>query len=354
MTFVFYLFRRFFPVFFGALFFFAMVLELVDVLMNLWQFISENVSLKNILYIMLLYFPKSLSFALPLSVLFASAYSLSDLYAKNELTVIFASGISLFRFTFPILLFSFVFSIVSFFFEDIIVVPSYAKKVEKQEEFLNIRRSKSSDRLVILTESGNTIYKADFYDDNRKTLTNIYIVVRHEDKTLDCIIRAASGTWRDDRWELSDFIKYTYTDSTIETSTSLGNLILNEPPETFQRVVISIETISASEAKTYISYLRRAGLPFAEALSIYYRKFSFHAILFIVVFLSIGLSGKTRKNVLLISLVLCVCAAVLFYISQMVTMLFAKFGYFTPLAGAWAPVILFIFISIILLKFART
>ncbi|MGL4982943.1 MAG: LptF/LptG family permease [Treponemataceae bacterium] len=354
MTFVFYLYKRFFPVFLSALFFFAMVLELVDILMNLWQFISENVSLKQILYIMLLYFPKSLSFALPLSVLFAAAYSLSDLYAKNELTVIFASGISLFRFTFPILIFSFIFSIASFFFEDRVVVPTFAKKVEKQEEYLNVRRSKSSDRLVILAENGNTIYKADFYDDTRKTLTNVYIVIRNEDKQLDSIIRAASATWRDDSWQLNDYTKYTYEENNITTSTSLDDFVFDEPPETFQRVVISIETISAGDAKNYIAYLRRAGLPISEPLSVYYKKYSFHAVLFIVVFLSIGLSGKTRKNVLLISLVLCVCAAVLFYISQMVTMLLAKFGHLTPLAGAWSPVVLFVFISIVFLRFART
>ncbi len=76
--------------------------------------------------------------------------------------------------------------------------------------------------------------------------------------------------------------------------------------------------------------------------------------MFITVFLSIGLSGKSKKNVLLVSLALCVSAAVLYYVFQMVTMLMAKFGYLTPLAGAWLPVIVFIGISIVLLRFART
>ena len=95
-------------------------------------------------------------------------------------------------------------------------------------------------------------------------------------------------------------------------------------------------------------------MPYQEELSEYYKKFAFPAVVFIVVFLSIGISGKSRKNVLLISLSLSVAAAVLFYVTQMVTMILAAGGYISPLMGAWFPVFLFIIISIVLLYYART
>ena len=100
--------------------------------------------------------------------------------------------------------------------------------------------------------------------------------------------------------------------------------------------------------------MQQAGLPSAEAKSVYYKKFSFPLIVFIVVFLAIGLSGKTQKNVLIISLALSIGAVVLFYVTQMVTMLMAKFGTIPPLFGAWFPVILFTVISFVLLKYSRT
>ena len=58
---------------------------------------------------------------------------------------------------------------------------------------------------------------------------------------------------------------------------------------------------------------------FIKELSEYYKKFAFPLIVFIVVFLSIGLTGKTKKNVLLISLASCITASVLFYVTMMVT-----------------------------------
>jgi lipopolysaccharide export system permease protein len=76
--------------------------------------------------------------------------------------------------------------------------------------------------------------------------------------------------------------------------------------------------------------------------------------LFIVVFLSVGLSGKTRKNVMLMSLASCISAAVLFYVMQMITMLLAKFGAISPFMGAWFPVFMFVVIATVVLRYART
>lgn len=356
MRFVIYLYRRFFPVFLGSIFFFCLVLILVDLLMNLWSFISQGAPPKEIIRVMVLYIPKTMSFSLPLAILFAVSYTLSDLYAKNELTAIFASGVSLFQFTLPLLLLSLVLSFGLFLFEDKIVVPTYAKKVELQDTLLNKEVSLNNDRIVIIAEQGRVVYKADYYNDSEQRLVGLFVIFRDEEKKLQRIVRSNSATWKEKHWECTDGTEYVVEKNLLNNqkiSRETMSLLI-EPPETFRNNTVDVETVSVEEAKTYIQRLSRAGLPVAEATSQYYKKFSFPFIVFIVVFLSIGLSGKTRKNVLLISLVLCIMAAVLFYVSQMVTMLLAQFGYVSPFIGAWFPVILFIILSIILLRFART
>lgn len=356
MRFVIYLYRRFLPVFLGSIFFFALVLVLVDLLMNLWSFISQEVAPGDILRVIVLYIPKTLSFSLPLSILFAVSYTLSDLYAKNELTAVFASGVSLFHFTLPLLLLSLALSFGLFFFEDRVVVPTYAKKNELQDSLLNKTQSLNNDRIVIITKQGQIVYKADYYNDSEQRLVGLFVIFRDENKVLQKILRCNGASWKETYWECFEAIEYVvegdYMNSYPVSQETMH--LLTEPPETFRNNTVDVETVSVAEAKAYIARLRRAGLPVAEAASQYYKKFSFPLIVFIVVFLSIGLSGKTRKNVLLISLVLCIMAAVLFYVSQMVTMLLAQFGYISPFVGAWFPVILFIILSIVLLKFART
>lgn len=351
-----YLFRRFIPLFLGALMFFAMVLVLVDLLMNLWNYISNQVPGQTVGRILLMYIPKCVWYATPLAILFAVSYTLSDFYANNELVAIFASGVPLIRFTAPLLVLSFLLSIGLFFFDDRLVVPTYAIKTSLQEKSLNKEKSLNNDRIVVISDEGNIVYKADYYDDSSKRLYTVIIIVRNEDKTLAAIIRADSAVFQNDHWNLSGGTQYSFKDGTMTQGNPDREIIarLTEEPTTFQNNTVSVETVSAREAKQYIEHLQKAGLPFSEELSLYYKKFAFPFVLFIVVFLSIGLSGKTRKNVLLVSLAACISAAVLFYVSQMITMLLAKFQYITPFMGAWFPVFLFVAISIVLLKYART
>lgn len=356
MSFVLYIYRRFLPIFLGSLFFFCLVLMLVDLLMNLWSFISQEVPPNQILKVMVLYIPKTMSFSLPLSILFAVSYTLSDLYAKNELTAIFAAGVSLFRFTFPLLVLSLALSFGLFVFEDKVVVPTYAKKTELQAQLLNQQQSLNNDRIVIIADQGRVVYRADYYNDAEQRLVGLLVIFRNQQKNLERIVRSNSALWKEGYWECSEATEYVVDGKYLHSQPVSQDTMLTmvEPPETFRNNTIDVETVSVQEAKAYIKRLSRAGFSVSEATSQYYKKFSFPLVVFIVVFLSIGLSGKTRKNVLLISLVLCIMAAVLFYVSQMVTMLLAKFGYISPFLGAWFPVILFIFISIVLLKFART
>jgi lipopolysaccharide export system permease protein len=358
MTLVKYLYKRFMPVFIGAVAFFSLVLVLVDLLMNLWKFIQNQIPVMQVFMLMLYYVPKTIWYAVPLGILFASSFTLSSLYADNELTAVFASGVSLFKFTLPLLCFSFVMSFALFFFEDKLVVNSYARKTEMQSRMMKEEKSLNNDRIVVLAEGGNVIYKADLYDDAQKRLLNVYFVFRDEHQTLQAVIHADSAKWDAQQkiWKLQNAKQYVNRNNTIVlenvSAEFTGRLV--EPAETFRNNTLSVEEVTVKVAKEYIEHLIRTGLPYNESLSLYYKKFAFPFVVFIVVFLSIGLSGRTAKNVMLTSLAFSISAAVLFYVTQMVTMLLAKFGYISAFSGAWFPVVLFTIISVILLRYART
>ena len=358
MRLVLYLFRKVVPLFLGALMFFSFVILLVDLMMNLWGYISNGASGLTVLRIMALYAPKTVWYATPIAILFAVSYSLSDLYASNELVAIFASGVSLVRFTFPLLVFAFALSVGLFLFDDNVVVPTYARKVVEQDAALNKSQSENNDNIVVIGENGNVVYKANFYDDEAEKLTNVMFVIRDVEKRLERVVRADSAAWSGEKghWILSGGVQYSLSGGEFVQEGVEDGLDSRfvEPPATFRKNVVSVETVSSVDAKVYIEHLQRAGLPFAEALSLYYKKFAFPFIVFIVVILSIGLSGKSRKNVMLISLASCISSSVLFYVAQMVTMLMAKFGAISPFMGAWFPVFLFVAVAFVVLRYART
>ena len=356
MKLVSYLLKKFFAVFFLSLLFFVLILCLTDLLLNIWNYISKNVPPAQIGLILLYYIPKTVWYSVPIAVLFSTAYILSNMYANNELMAVFVSGISLFRFTLPLLIASVFLSFGLFYFEDNLVVDTYSKKVTLQDKVLNKTQSMNKERILVISNSGEVIYKADYYDDELKRLFSLLLLFRDENRNIDTVVFSTSALWDEDHWVLNDENCYMLKNGSYVTGrlSSEKKELLTEPPVTFQNNKQSVEELNVTNARIYIKHLEKAGLPSGEAKSVYYKKYAFPCIVFIVVFLAIGLSGKTRKNVLLVSLALCICAVVLFYVMQMITMLMAKFGTIPPLFGAWFPVVFFIFLSFVLLRYART
>jgi lipopolysaccharide export system permease protein len=66
------------------------------------------------------------------------------------------------------------------------------------------------------------------------------------------------------------------------------------------------------------------------------------------------MGGRFRKNIMLMSLLTSLIAAVVFYVMEMLSMLMAEFGYVLPIIGAWFPVVLFSIVGIVLVRHAKT
>lgn len=350
-----YLVRQFIPVCLVALFFFVLLLQLADLFTNLWKYLANEVSPTSVLKVMWLYIPKCISFALPIAVLFASSYTMGTLYARNELTSIFSAGYPLYKLVTPLLVLGLFFSILMFFFEDRIVIHSQAQKNALNRTLTDPEQSFSNTNLVILSRDDTTVYFADYYQDTEQRLYNVFVVLRNKEGSLRTVIQGSLANWINDEWILESPYRYDFNaDGSVTTGSSLSGMILDEPPETFRRHVLSIEELTASQAKEYIAFIRRAGIPHTEHLTDYYKRFSFPFTIFIVLFFSISLGGRFKKNILLMSLLTSLVIAVSFYVTQMMTVLLAKWEYISPVSGAWLPVLIFIAGSIAILRHART
>ncbi|MBQ3798919.1 MAG: LptF/LptG family permease [Treponema sp.] len=351
-----YMLRRFFAIFVASMFFVTLILILTDLLMNIWGYISNEAEPSLIARIILYYIPKSLWYSLPISVLFATAYMLSDFYANNELLALFASGISIFRFAFPLLIISVFMSVAMFFLDDRLVTRTYAEKTRLQAVALHKEKDFDRKDIVVISEGGKMIYKAEFFDSKNDRLFALFVLYRGNGRGFEGLLYANSAEWSYDHWKLSGSCFYRKEREGYSAGDADYDHLfrLTEPPESFRSSTINVDEVSVAESRDYIRRLEKAGLPSSDAKAVYYKKFSFPMVVVVVVLLAVALSGKTRKNVLLVSLGLCISAVVLFYVMQMMTMLMARFGTVPPAFGGWFPVIFFIFLSAVLLRYTRT
>ncbi|HUZ17346.1 MAG TPA: LptF/LptG family permease, partial [Spirochaetia bacterium] len=341
-----------------ALVFFVLILELVDLFTNLWNYLNNDVPYSSILLVQLYYLPKCISYSLPIGLLFAASFTLGTMYAHNELIAIFGSGISLAWVVAPIVLFGLLASFFSYRFQDAVVIPTYQEKRQLTEDMLQRKVTFSNANVTVLGAGGRIIYHADFYNDTTHSLSGLTILKRDRAGRFIERIDAQTATWRDGTWQLnrvrlidwnSDNTFLRQTDKPVYTEPDL-----NEPPDTFKRTVRNVDEMSASEAHRWIDSLRKAGLPYRGELTDYYNRFTFAATPFIVTFISSAIGGRFKKNILLMSLFSSLVLSVIYYVTQMMSVLLAKLGYISPLTGASAGVLLFLLAGVWLFRSART
>ena len=300
------------------------------------------------------YIPKSFTFALPISLLFAVAYTLGDLYARNELTTIITSGVPFWRLSAVFMVIGLGMSIFAFFFEDNVVIPTYKIKNTMTRTLKHQQIQENNSDIVIKARGGNIIYAVDFYDYENLALNGVSIIEKDEKGNFFSQVRAPSARWFEGHWVFSNPVIYAWQDGTIKVDTLIPSDRYDEDPELFRRSAVNPAELSAKDAAALAADLREAGLPYTAALADVYHRYSFSAVSFIVVILSISLGSHFRKNILMMSLLVSILSAVLFYVVEMVTMLLGTQGYIPPFLGAWLPVFLFVILGAVLVRYART
>jgi lipopolysaccharide export system permease protein len=349
-----YLTKQFFPIFLVAISMFVLLLSLIDLFANIWRYLSYDVPLKEILRVSLYYIPKSISYALPISLLFAAAYTLGDLYARNELTSIFSSGISFWRFSIPLLVIGLFASVFAFYFDDAVVIPTLRIKNTLSRTYLHQQRTEDNSDIVIKTQNGNVIYWVDYYDHVEQVLNGVTIVEQNEKGEFVSGVRAPRASWNGEYWVFSSPVIYEFEQDLLRVKPLEETGIYREHPDTFRRNAVEVEDLPFREAWLLVEDLKNAGLPFIRVLADYYHRFSFPTASLVVMVLSISMGGRFRKNILLMSLLASLSAAVVFYVMEMITMMMARLGYIPPIVGAWFPVGSFIIVGLVLLQSAKT
>jgi lipopolysaccharide export system permease protein len=349
-----YLVRQFLPIFAVAVSMFVMLLSLIDLFANLVRYLNYEVPVKDILTVSLYYLPKSFSYAMPLSLLFAAAYTLGDLYARNELTSIFSSGIPFYRFSCPLILIGLAASVFSFYFDDIVVIPTLAVKNDLARLYLHQQRTEENSDIVIKVRNGELIYSVDYFDNNAVTLNGISIIEKNSEGEFVSLVRAPRASWTGEYWQLSNPVIYEWNKGLLRTRPLEGTDVYRESPDTFRRNAVNVEELHARDVRLLVLDLGRAGLPVVIAKAEYYHRFSFASASFVVMMLSISMGGRFRKNILLMSLLASLSAAVVYYVMEMITMMMARLGYVHPVIGAWLPVATFIIVGTVLLQNSKT
>jgi lipopolysaccharide export system permease protein len=354
-----YLVKNFLPVFFVALSMFVTLVILIDLFVNLVNYLTYDATFKQIITVSYYYIPKSVEYAIPISLLFAVAYSLGDLYARNELISIISSGIPFWRLGYPLLFIGLLMSVFSFFFEDRVVIPTLKIKNQLSKELKHQQNTDSSSGVAITTNDGNRVYYVDYYDYENLTLNGVSVIERSGGSQLKTLVRSQFAKWSGDHWEFSNAVVYEWKEGTasepqLRVRTLPPTAEYDEDPELFRRSAVDPADLNVRDAKYLVDDLKKVGHPYTGAEADYYHRFSFPMTSFIVIILSLSMAGRFRKNILLMSLLTSLSISVIYYIMEMISMMMGRLGQIPPIAGAWFPVVFFTVVGAMMVRFSKT
>ncbi|MDY3939091.1 MAG: LptF/LptG family permease [Spirochaetia bacterium] len=356
------LFMQFLKVFSVALLLFVFIIVFVDIFSHLYSYIVSDIPFGKIFYITVLYVPKCIHYSVPIAVLFAVSYTLGSFYANNELVAVFSSGVPLHKFVLPLLLFGFCGSIFNFLFEELVVIDTLRMKNNVYNEVMYYTSSSDGDkqRAAVFDIDKNIIYYAGSYRDANQVLNDVTLIQLSSDGDLLSRIDAREGEWNGHFWDFREVRLFDVHPETKKITESyrdtLGSEKYNKPPKFFREVTKDITELRLLEAIDWLGELKEANVAkkYRDALIEFYKRFSFTFTTFIVALISCALGSRFNKNILLYSLLMSIIIAVVYYVYQMITELFASGRLLPPFVGSWLPFFTFLIIGRILFRRART
>ncbi|HNZ92571.1 MAG TPA: LptF/LptG family permease [Rectinema sp.] len=339
----------------GGTLFLSLVISLVELFSLLWKFLAQNALFWDIIFWISLGITDHIVDALPVAFLFAIVFVLSDWHANHELEAVFSAGLSLQRLLIPILSISILFCAAEFYLTDFASIPFSRSRNDLQSRILKESAGKQTVPGLIV-DSGKQVYTYRYFDEKNLRLYDVSVIERDAYGNLTRKISAESAKWEQGTWVFANSIIYSRQDNdwTFSKFEEYSEPVINEPPSSFTRPSMNPRFLTMRELNNHIEFLKASGLPVVDAEVEKQKRLSFSLTPLIVVGLAAAFSGRFRKSVFLLSLLLSLCSATLYYVAQMIASVSARSGLISPRISMWAVIIVFGALSTISYLSART
>jgi len=339
----------------GGTLFLSLVISLVELFSLLWKFLAQNALFWDIIFWISLGITDHIVDALPVAFLFAIVFVLSDWHANHELEAVFSAGLSLQRLLIPILSISILFCAVEFYLTDFASIPFSRSRNDLQSRILKESAGKQTVPGLIV-DSGKQVYTYRYFDEKNLRLYDVSVIERDAYGNLTRKISAESAKWEQGTWVFANSIIYSRQDNdwTFSEFEEYSEPVINEPPSSFTRPSMNPRFLTMRELNNHIEFLKASGLPVVDAEVEKQKRLSFSLTPLIVVGLAAAFSGRFKKSVFLLSLLLSLCSATLYYVAQMIASVSARSGLISPRISMWAVIIVFGALSTISYLSART
>ncbi|MFH1416249.1 MAG: LptF/LptG family permease [Elusimicrobiota bacterium] len=338
---------------------FIMLMAITHFFDYLHKFLENKTSFSLLATYFLYRIPEWFVTITPVATLLAILFSLGTLNRNHEITAVKSSGIKLIYIIRPLVLFSILMSIVTGLTYETVVPHTNAKA---EELFFIIRgkdprKADPSRTNFTYMGSENTMFRIRQFQNN--SISGLTIIEFHPGSLIEknrlTAKRAdyvAGTTWKLSEVRIRDFNKDAEGDMDYRELDE-KTMDLGEKPVNFSKPVKSPEQMDFLTLFKYIERLKNSGFSTVkERVLLHYKiSFPFSNTIILILGIPIALWGGLRSRVtgFFISIVICF----IYWGTISVGRALGASAILSPMLGAWAANLIFLMISIMMMKVAR-
>jgi len=324
---------------------FVLIFYIVDLLDNMNDLVRYHAPVGAAFLHYLFKLPQIVFYVMPVAVLVATLFSLTILSKDNEVMAIRTSGISVHRFTAPLILLSVLLSGFAFVNNEFLVPTGNARsdqiyKMDIKHEYSDVffKRDKFWFR------SENAIYNIQSFDYLRKTLGRITMYRIGPNFRPVGRVDALKAQWIDGSWHFYEVVVRDFLpDGSAQVRTARDMILhIPETPESFKVIAPDPDHFSFLELKHYIVKIRRDGYDATKYLVDLNAKLSTPLISFLSCLIAIPFALRTtRAGQRPLGILVAIVLASAYWFVLAYSLAFGHKGTLSPVLAAWIPNVFF-------------
>jgi len=346
--------------FLGSLVFSILLLMTIiivfDVSENIQRFMGKGIPVSEIITGYYLNFiPYFINLFIPLFTFISVIWFTSKMSSRNEIISILGNGVSYNRFLVPYGVGAIIIVLLSLILSNFIVPHTNAKLNEFK--FRNFGRQAVSTTMLHVKNSDRSYVFVERWD--RGNGVGYYFTYEEfEGSAIRKKISAQTIRFDEERelWLMEHCTRRVIDDEGNEYVSSARRLdtVLNILPRNFDQDIYLSETMSYSELKRFIREEKRRGSSLVAHYQIEQNKRVANPLgIIIMTFLGLSISSRKNQRGVGVHLFMGMGLAFTFIFLQQVSTVFSVSGGLPPVLGTWIPNIIFLFITLFMLKVAQ-
>ena len=347
-----YITLEFIKFFFGSLVFFVILVTVADISIRLDTYVDHPENIRYFAMYHLLRVPHNIYYIFPIALMFSSTFVLGVLNKNKEMLAIENGGVSVLRFSAPLLISVIILCASLVALWEFVAAPS--NKLMFTTNDIIQRNGKKTERSNIYFFGGDGyVYFIDKYVFDEKAMYNATIVRVNKDGYIESRVSSPKVTWVQDEsiWRAENATIFNFVNNAISVdyNEDFYDIKTLEAPEYFVNPPI-LDSMSLSEIRSLIKMRKAANMNVNKFETDYYFRISYAFSGFVIVMLAVLFSKLSKHSVLVASLVMVVLVAILYYSVLMLFRSLGDIGVMPAYFAAWMPNVFFLFLCFISFK----